>query len=165
MFIDLKADDQGNFAFVEKYKPYRYTHGSIKLLMLVDAGVGMVEPVVFRGNSFIPISQIEKEMGIDKYIKAKKPFYSMLGNGNLIVNMNVAFDLSTGEFIKDKTYYQAYTIVKDSLRFNKGKDAWSVNTRMLRSSSPELDSWFEKLSEDIAKTGFDREKFLKSRIK
>jgi hypothetical protein len=163
MFIKLKADDDGNFAFVEKYKPYRYTEGAIKLFMLVDAGVGMTEPVVFRGNKFIPIREIEKEMGIDKYIKAKKPFYSQLGNGNLIVSMNIAFDLQTYELVEEKSHYQAYTVVRDSLRFTK--EGWSVNARMLRSSSLVLDDWFKGLAKEIAKTGFDRESFLKLRMK
>ena len=54
-----------------------------------------------------------------------------------------------------------YGIVRDSLVY-KEKEGWSVDIRKLTSSSPELDSWFEKTLMTIIDV--DRENFLKSRF-
>lgn len=162
MKLKLKCDINGNFGFVEKYKPYIYDNGTISISAIVNVGKYIAEPYVFRGGVFVPAKQIEEEMGIDKYIKAKKPFYSVLGTGNLIVDMKIAYDVKTKEYIKDKSTFKMYGIVKDSLSFKN--DEWSCDIRTLTSSSTELENWLDKVSMEVAKTGSNREEFLKSRI-
>ena len=163
MKIKLKCDEDGIFGFVEKHKPYFYDTGSIAIRALVNVGDYLSEPYVFRGGKFIPAKQIEDEMGIEKYIKAKKPFYSVLGTGNLLVDMKVAYDLKTKEYIKDKSIFKMFGIVKDSLTFSE-KDGWSVEIRRLTSSRDKLDSWLDSVAEKIAKMGSDRGLLLKSRF-
>lgn len=162
MKIELKCDKEGKFGFVEKFKPYIYGDlSTLSVRVMVDVGNKISEPYVFRGGLFIPAEQIEKEMGISKYIKAKKPFYSVLGTGNLIADLKVAYHTKSKEFIKDKSDVKLYGIVRDSLVY-KEKEGWSVDIRKLTSSSPELDSWFEQTLMTIIDV--NRENFLKLRF-
>ena len=160
MRLKLKCSED-NFGFVEVYKPYSYTVGAVTIMAVAEAGGGFAEPFVYRGGEFIPASQIEEEMGISKYIRAKKPFYSLLGTGNVIVEMRVSFDLHTHEYL-DSTY-KLYGIVKDSLVSDKDGN-WSVELRRYTSSSPDLEMWLMELAKKTAKFGSDREAFLKSRL-
>lgn len=163
MRIDLRCDSEGKFGFVEKYKPYVYDGiGAVQLRATANAGGYISVPYVFRGGLFIPVKQIEEEMGIGKYIKAKKPFYSVMGTGNLIMDIRVAFNLESGEYLKDKSVFKLYGVVKDSLVYRK--DVWSVELRRLTSSSSELDNWLESVARSVASTGLDREMFLKTRF-
>ena len=75
MKLKIKSDINGNFGFVEEFKPYVYDTKAVTVKMIVDAGNKMSEPYVMRGGRFIPAKQIEVEMGIDKYVRSKKPSY------------------------------------------------------------------------------------------
>ena len=163
MNIALRCDKNGNFGFVEKFKTYYYNNGAISILALADVGNFLSKPFVYRGEEFLPAEQIDNEKGVDKYIKAKKPFYSVLGNGNILLDMKVAFDLKTKEYIKEKSSFKLYGVVKDSLSFDKEK-GWSVKTKLLTSSSSQLDDWLEFVAKKVAETGDNREMFLKSRF-
>lgn len=163
MRIKLKSDNKGGFGFVEVFKPYYYNEGAIKMKVIVDVGNYIPEPYIFRGGVFVPASQIELEMGISKYIKAKKPFYSVLGTGNLIIDMRVCYDLHTREYIKDKSSFKMFGVVKDSLSLDT-KEGWSVELRQLNSSNTELEKWLDNLASEVAKYGDDREAFIKSRF-
>jgi hypothetical protein len=163
MKLKLKCDDNGKFGFVETYKPYAYNTGSVSMMVIANAGSFIAEPYVYRGGSFIPAKTIEEEMGISKYITAKKPFYSVLGTGNIIVDMKVAYDLKTKEYIKEKSTFNLYGVVKDSLAFD-GKKGWVVDIRRLTTSSPEIDAWLDDMARKVASTGKDREELLKIRF-
>lgn len=162
MILNLRCSDDGKFGFVERYSPYVYVDGAIHIKALATAGGYFSKPFIMRGGEFISAQEIEKEMGIQKYIKAKKPFYSVLGEGNLIVDARIAYDLKTNSYIKSKSVFNMYGIVKDTLTLNDG--IWSVELRRLSSSSKELEDWVTSVSEKIAVIGNDREQFLKSRF-
>ena len=163
MKLNLKCDDNGKFGFVETYKPYAFNTGSVSMMVIANAGDFIAEPYVYRGGSFIPAKTIEEEMGISKYITAKKPFYSVLGTGNIIVDMKVAFDLKTKEYIKEKSTFNLYGVVKDSLTYSEDK-GWAVDIRRLTSSSSEIDAWLDSMAKRVASTGRNREELLKIRF-
>ena len=92
----------------------------------------------------------------------KKPFYSVLGTGNVILDLRVAFDCETKEYVKANSYFKIYGMVKDSLA--QVDDDWSIDIRQYSTISPEIVKWVDDISERIAKTGSNRELFLKSRF-
>lgn len=163
MKLKLRIDDNGQFGFVETYKCYKYDTGAVKMRVLANAGDYISEPYVFRKGVFIPAKKIDEEMGIFRYLKAKKPFYSVLGKGNLILDMRVSYNLKTLEFIKDKSYFNMFYVVKDSLC--QKNDDWYVDIRRLSSSNDELISWLDNLGKKLALMGDDRKDFLKSRMR
>jgi len=163
MKLKLRCSDDGeSFGFVETFKPYSYVNGAISIRAVAEAGGYFSEPFVYRGGEFVSARQIEEEMGISKYIKAKKPFYSLLGEGNVIVDMRVSYDLKSKRYLPDTSYFKLYGIVKDSLV--QDGDDWFVELRRYSSSSPELDNWLQNVASRVARFGIDREKFLMSRL-
>lgn len=164
MKLKLKCSEDGEaFGFVEIFKPYSYTTGAISIRAVAEAGGNFSEPFVYRGGEFISLKQIDEEMGIAKYIKAKKPFYSLLGTGNVILDMRAVFDIKTREYIPSKSSFNLYGVVKDSL-FQDENDDWYVELRRYSSRTPELDGWLHRLAKKSTRFGYDREKFLMSRL-
>lgn len=164
MIVKLKCDDKGNFGFTEKFKYYAFNNATLSIMAIANAGSYFSEPYILRGGNFEPAKVIEEEMGIEKYIKAKKPFYSVLGTGNIILDIKVAYDFRTGEYLKEKSTFKKYGVVKDSLKYDE-KEGWSVQLKLLTSGNNMLSAWLDKIAEEISKMGNDREKFLKSRFK
>lgn len=162
MWLTLKCSDDNRFGFVETYKPYSFSTGAVKLRLVADAGWRLAEPYVMRGGRFIPAKEIDEEMGISRYIKAKKPFYSVLGTGNIVVDMRVVFDLKTLEYLPDESSFSIYGIVKNSLVLKD--DEWGVEIRRISSVSDELVEWLNDVAAEIASMGYDKEAFLKSRF-
>ena len=165
MVLELKCDEEGRFGFVEKYKPYAYDTGAVKIMAIATVGKEgyLSAPYVYRRGSFELAKDIDDEMGIAKYLKAKKPFYSVLGTGNVIIEMRVAFDMKKKEYIKNKSSYSIFVIDKDSLACSK-EGIWTVNIRRMTSNVPELESWVDSVARKVAMYGSDREQFLKSRF-
>lgn len=164
MVVSLKADkDCKQFGFVESWKTYSYDTGAVTIFAVANAGEYFVEPYVFRGGVYEPIELIDSEMGIDKYVKAKKPFYSLLGTGNLIVEMRVSFSLKNYEYIPEKSRCTLYGVVKDSLTYTK-EAGWTVALRKFTTINDKVQSWLDELGNKVASYGFDRSEFLKSRI-
>ena len=94
MKITLKSDKDNKLGFVEKYSHYFYEDRRVSVLGMADVGGYFSEPFVLRGDEFIPAAQIDEEMGIAKYLKAKKPFYSVIGTGNIVVSAKIAMTLA-----------------------------------------------------------------------
>lgn len=168
MKLELRCSSDGEFGFVETYKPYSFRYGAISIKAVANVGDYLSEPYVFRGGLFIPARTIDEEMGIFRYIKAKKPIYSVLGKGNVILDMRVAYDLNKLSYIKEKSYFNIYGVVKDSLICEKEDgihEKWYVDIRKLTSSNSDIDEWLDKLGKKIALMGCDKKDFLKSRMK
>lgn len=163
MRLNLKSSDDGKFGFVETYKPYSYSSGAVSMRVLANAGGYIPEPYVFRKGLFVPAKEIEEEMGIEKYLKAKKPFYSMLGTGNVIVDMRVAYEFKTCRYLEESSHFKLFGIVKDTLIQDENNE-WSVELRQFTARNSEIDEWLKGLAIKIASMGSDREKFLLSRI-
>lgn len=160
MELVIRKGEHG-WGFVEKYNYYS-GGGRVR----IDAVVGvspegkLVKPYVYRGKDFIPASQIDEEMGLNKYIAAKKPFYSMLSDG-FIASIGASYDVATGKFVPEKSRFSIYTV-----------DAWQVSTinegtlnvRSVIDIPKEVEELIVKIQEEIVKYGCDRELFLKSRF-
>ena len=164
MTLSLKADSScQKFGFVETWKPYSYDTGAVTIMAVVNAGEYVAEPYIFRGGNFEPAELIDSEIGIEKYIKAKKPFYSLLGTGNLIVEMRVCFSLKDNSYIPEKSSYILYGVVKDSLVYSE-KTGWTVKLKRLTSVNEKVQEWLNTMGIRIASYGADRGLFLKSRF-
>ena len=106
MKIQLRSDKHNRLGFVEKYNHYFYEDRRVTVLGLADVGGYFSEPYVLRGDEFIPASQIEEEMGLEKYLKAKKPFYSVIGTGNIVVLAKISMTLGDNKvYIPEKSTY------------------------------------------------------------
>lgn len=163
MIVRHGKDNQ--YGYVENFSIYAFGDtGNISMTIgveIVDGKCQLKEPYVFRGGMFIPLSQIEEEMGIEKYIKAKKPFYCLL-KGGFIVSLKIGTNFVTKEFIPDKSQYTIH-VVSATKDVNEKESKLILNTVM---EVPEvLDKSILKLMEDIAPFGRDREAFLRSRLK
>ena len=164
MKVTLKSDRNNRLGFVEKYHQYFYDHRKISVLCMADVGGYFSEPFVMRGEEFIPAAQIEEEMGLEKYIKAKKPFYSVIGTGNVIVSAKIAMTLGENpEYLPENSAYALYYIDKSSL-VNKGSGVWEANLKRVPATSDKIEQWFHEIGKKFAECGNDREVFLKSRF-
>lgn len=163
MRLKLRCSDGGKFGFVETFLPYNYILGAVRVVALVKVGQGLAEPYIYRKGVFEPASVIDEEMGIEKYIKAKKPFYSVLGTGNAIIEARVAYEREGGTLVEKSSHYSLYIPVKGSMEI-MGNNAYSVVANRLSNITPEIDSWALNLMKDIAKTQQNRAEFLKARF-
>lgn len=75
MKIKLRKASNG-WGVVEKHDIYTYTNATT-VTHIYRLGTA---PVVHRGQRFLSLQVIEEEMGIDKYLRAKKTFYSVIDN-------------------------------------------------------------------------------------
>ena len=163
MKITLRCDDDNHLGFVEGYSHYFYDERRVTALGLATVGGYFSEPYVFRGGKFIPAAQIEEEMGIEKYLKAKKPIYSLIGTGNVIVQAKISMSMQDNSYIPEKSSYTLYFLDKNSL-VPKGVGEWSANLKRLTTMNDTLQSWLHKLGEAFVKNGNDRGLFLRSRF-
>lgn len=164
MKLILKSDRNNRLGFVEKYEHYFYKDRRVTVLCMADVGGYFSEPYVLRGDEFIPAAQIEEEMGIEKYIKAKKPFYSVIGTGNIIISAKVSMTLGEKkEYIPGKSTYGLYFLDKNSLK-SIGNGEWSANLKRVATTNEQIEAWLQKLGWQFVLCGNDRELFLKSRF-
>ena len=167
MELVVRRGEQDKFGFSETFNRYRYIkNGNISMTIGIESvesgqGFRLVKPYVWRAGSFIPLSQIDEEMGIHKYIGAKKPFYSVLGKGGYIVTLKVGLDYTTGDYLKDKSSYVIYTI-RDIVKVDGEKDLLKL---VSIPNVPEVvDANMHSLMAGIALSKGDREAFLRSRM-
>lgn len=120
MIIKAKCSKSNKWGFVEKYEVYSYnTKGYIKALVSVTVD-GKLSPVyVFRGDEFISLDVIDKEVGIDRYLKAKKPFYSRLNSGFVVI-LKAEVDFAERVYIPEKSTFEVYTLNGNPSNLDKG---------------------------------------------
>lgn len=161
MELVIRKGTNSGWGFVEKYSEYGADNRlTVKAIVGISPEGKMVSPYVFRGKDFIPLKQIDEEMGIHKYIQAKKPFYSLLSDG-FIASIDTCFIYETGEIIPEKSCFTVYTA-----------ENWVVTSATegrLRVKSvlkvPDaVKELIEKIQFDIAKSKGNREVFLRNRI-
>lgn len=162
--MDLTIRRGGNmWGFVEGFKPYRFGDtGSITVTVGVTDKGEFTKPYFLRGGVFSPLSDLEKEgeVGLSAYMKAKKPIYSLLSDG-FIITLKCYLDYTKGEFIKEKSKYDIYSIVKTTaVNANESK----ISTVRVMEIPEELDKLAISLMEKVLQTGTDREAFLRSRF-
>lgn len=161
MELAVRKSKSGIWGFAEQYKAYRYGDiGSITIIAVVNSNGEFAKPYVFRGEEFIPASQIEEEMGIKKYLNAKKPFYSRLNDG-FIVKIRAGIDYRDNSFVPDNTCCEVYTVNKASQSsLSKG----IINLHRILELPEQMTSLLNHLSKELVSIGNDREAFLKSRF-
>lgn len=160
MNVKIKKDKNNEWGMVESFQVYKYdTHGTITATAIVGVNGELVKPFCYRKEEFIPASQIEEEMGIDKYLTAKKPFYSKVSEG-FPVKIVSAIDFITGEIDKKKSYCDVFMVSSTKVAVNSGSIALSRVLNKPRS----LELLCEDLIERVASCKGNREVFLKSRF-
>lgn len=164
MKIQLRSDKHNRLGFVEKYNHYFYEDRRVTVFGLADVGGYFSEPYVLRGDEFIPASQIEEEMGLEKYLKAKKPFYSVIGTGNIVVLAKISMTLGDNKvYIPEKSTYGLYFLDKNSLKCT-GSGEWEANLKKVSATNEQIEAWLQNLGESFVKCGNDRGLFLRSRF-
>lgn len=167
MNIDLRADRNGNFAFVETFKVYEYRgEGTIDVLAVPDTSMSVLPMAyVLRGETYIPTSTIEEEMGIEKYVVAKKPMYSLISdNRPLILRAKVGIRYDDNTYLKEKSTYSIYIKNPNVPIEPLAGDRYLMRTRELLSRDEAIEAWLDSIGESIARYGTNRVEFLKSRM-
>lgn len=161
MKLTIRKSKDDKWGFVETYSSYSYLlKGSITVTVGVTVDGTLTKPYVLRGEEFIPLSQIEEEMGIEKYIKAKKPFYSLLSDG-FIVQLKVGLDFRTGEYLPDKSCYTVYKVTDKKVI---SPIECELSLVRILDTTDKLNELMENLGKEIASYKGDRATFLRARF-
>lgn len=159
MIVKMRKSEDGKWCMLEKFERSVYTNvGYVKALVMIDSEGNISKPYVYRNKEFIPLKQIDEEMGISKYIKAKKPFYSDIRSGHL-VELKAVIDFSTGTYLPDKSEYSVY--VSDSIPKDVSK---GVYFRKVLNVPKEFDKLVENPLKLLGESLGVRETFLRSRL-
>lgn len=158
MLIKARVDKNGEWGFLEKYEWYKYYNtGYVKALVGITLDRKLTKPFVYKGKEFVPLKEIDETVGLDKYIKAKKPFYSKVKDC-FIVELKAAVNFETGEYIPDKSSFEFYTP-----NGNPNKAEELPFKRVLEVPS-EFRNFLEEPLRLLGESLGDREKFLRSRM-
>lgn len=161
MKLTIRKSKDDKWGFVETYSSYSYLlKGSITVTVGVTVDGTLTKPYVLRGEEFIPLSQIEEEMGIEKYIKAKKPFYSLLSDG-FIVQLKVGLDFRTGEYLPDKSCYTVYKVTDKKVI---SPIECELSLVRILDTTDKLNELMENLGKEVASYKGDRATFLRARF-
>lgn len=161
MKLTIRKSKDDKWGFVETYSVYSYLNkGSVTVTVGVTVDGTLTKPYVLRGEEFIPLSQIDEEMGIEKYIKAKKPFYSLLSDG-FIAQLKVGVDFLTGEYLPDKSCYTIYKIANKKV---VSPVECELSLVRLLDTTDKLNDLMISLSNEIATYKKDKELFLRKRL-
>jgi len=158
MLIKARVDKNGEWGFLEKYEWYKYYNtGHIKALVGITLDRKLTPAFVYKGKEFIPIEDIDNTVGLNKYIKAKKPFYSKVKDC-FIVELKAAVDFTTGEYIPEKSSFELYTPNGNA---NK---AGELPFKRVLDVPAEFRNFVEDPLRLLGESLGDREKFLRSRM-
>lgn len=117
------------------------------------------KPYVLRGGCFVPLKDIDEEVGIDRYIKAKKPFYSLVGDG-FVVHIKSRVDYQTGECDLSKSIVEALQYYSEESHGDEG----DLFTKKILNMNTDLKNVLEFLAVELAKCKGDKEAFMRSRL-
>jgi len=150
MEVVIRKSKDDKWGFVESFNVYKYAGcGSISVTVGISPEGKLVVPYVFRGEEFIPAQVIDEEMGIEKYIKAKKPFYSNLSDG-FVATIKAGVNFETGAFIPETTNYIAYK-VSERERVNQiSQREYSLKLQRLLEIPESVDTLMTELAKQIA---------------
>lgn len=158
MDIRVKQNKKGDWGFVESFKVWNYMNeGYIEAVVGVAPEGKYTEPYVYRAGEFVRASVIEEEMGVAKYIKAKKPFYSLI-RGSFIVKIRVRVSFREKKYYEDKSEFTVFYPIK------AGDDARSVKLKRMLEVPENIPSLLSGLMKELAETFGDREAFIKGRM-
>lgn len=161
MRVKLKKGETTGWGMVETFQTYRYeNHGTITVTAVVRGDGELAESFVYRGGDFIPASQIDNEIGIEKYIAAKKPFYMKLSDG-FIVKIKAWVDYSKGKCDLSKSSFEVYSVADKDIAVNTGT---LLLTRVLNVPDT-MTSLMNSLIRDVADCRGKRVQYIKSRFR
>lgn len=159
MIIKAKCSKSREWGFVEKYDVYRYnSRGYVKALTAVTTEGVLAPAYAFKGDEFIGLKDIDEEVGIDRYIKAKKPFYSKLKEGFLVV-LKAEVDFVNKEYIPEKSSFEVYTINGNPSDLSKG-----LPFKKVLDVPKEFSDLVQEPLRVLGESFGSREEFLRSRI-
>jgi hypothetical protein len=156
LILSVKNDGK-RFAFVERYSVYCYRgKGHITSLCAVTKK-GIIAPsYAFKRESFINLKEIDKTVGIDSYLKAKKALYSIIGQG-FIVEMRIGVDFTTGKYLEKNTYVKGFTVKPGSRLEDEQLEM------VAEKASPQLLKLVERPMKILLNSSGDRVKYLRLR--
>lgn len=159
MIIKARRSKSNVWGFLEKFESYRhYDKGYVKALAAVTMEGKLTPVYVFRGGEFVPLKDIDGEMGLEKYIKAKKPFYSKVKEG-YVVQLKARVDYVNRVYIPEESTFEVYVIngapsnLSDGLPFKK-----------VLNVPKEFEQVVKEPLRLLGESFGDREVFLKSRL-
>lgn len=160
MELKVKLDKNNKWGFVESFKQWNYMNkGYVEVIVGVTVEGNFTTPYVYRKGEYIPLRVIEEEMGIEKYIKAKKPFYSLMSDG-FVVRLRSRVDFEKKEYLPEDSDFDVYSI--NTRMGKKGDMVPMIRVREIPENINTLMT--EKLLPELAKCFGDRTVFLRSRI-
>lgn len=107
MEVTIRKDKNDVWGLVETFSVYKALDKTVTTVLAVVTVDGKIStPYALRGTGFEPLKDVDEEMGLDRYLKAKKPIYSRLQDG-FIVSIKAACT-NEGEFIPDSVVYNLY---------------------------------------------------------
>ena len=120
MLIKARCSKGKEWGFLEKFEVYSYnSKGYVKALTSVTVEGKLAPSYAYKGDEFVPISVIDEEIGVDRYIKAKKPFYAKLNSGFLVV-LKAEVDFANRIYFSDKSSFEVYTLNGNPSDLSKG---------------------------------------------
>lgn len=162
MILNIRKSKDNVWGFPETFKKYSYDGiGYVEVNAVVTTDGELSAPYVYRAEQFIPASKIDEEMGIEKYIKAKKPFYSLLNDG-FVVTIRAGVDFINKKHLPEKTSYSVYNISKLS---SKDINSGSIQLVGILELPENVKSLLDKLSVQVAECNGNRVAYLKSRFR
>ena len=160
--IKVKVDNESRWGFVESYRVWRnyLNKGYIEVLAGISPAGEFTQNYIWRGGEFVSVSEATKDVSLDRYLKAKKPFYSLLSEG-FIAKIRVGYDFNEGKILEKSSDYEIYKIGDEST-FSKMDG--ELPMMRVREVNPIIVSLINrKLSKEIADCGTDRHKFISKR--
>lgn len=159
MLVKVRCSDNKEWGFLEKYDSYRYNDtGYVRAVTSVTVDKKLAPCYAFKGDKFIPLREIEETVGIGKYIKAKKPFYSKLNQGYLVV-LKAEVDFRNKVYFADKSTFEVYVLNGAPSNIESG-----VAFKRLLNVPKEFRDLVEEPLRVLGESFGDREKFLKERL-
>ena len=163
MQVKVRRARDGQWGFLETFNVYNYAgKGTITSTVCITPEGKIASCYAFRGEEFISSEEIDNTVGIDKYVKAKKPFYCKLSDG-FIATIKAGYDFNEKKFLRDKTSFNIYTVnklVEPDLSGGRG----TLTLEKILTLTPEVTELMYKVAEDICSCDGDRVQYIKNRI-
>ena len=164
----IRQDENGVFGVVEKFKVYDYYgyEGSISALcgydVLEDNTLSLSEPYALRRGLFVPLKEVADEMGLERYLRAKRPIYTILKNRPFFA-AKICKNFKTGEYLEAKSLHNVLSITSDGIKMINDSSG-TVSFTMLQNEPKEF---FERTEEIMRKVASckSRAEFLEMRMR
>lgn len=160
MIIKARRSKSNEWGFLEKFEMYRhYNEGYVKALTSVTVDKNLAPVYVFKGEEFVPLEEIDETVGIDKYIKAKKPFYSKIKEGYVVL-LKARVDYRNRVYIPEESTFEVYTLNGVPSNLEKG-----LPFKKVLDVPKEFEDVVKEPLRLLGESFGDREAFLRSRLR